>query len=119
MPFGGFWWAWQYANAVHELTKAKINLTNIFGFWILANFLSLGGFESFNYFPSHSSDKLNDKYFNINSGNDAALWIAIAVLIIVILLINSVVMGIFPAYMQNKFNELNIEPVNSAPPQPV
>lgn len=36
LPFGGYWWMWQYANALDELSNSRISRMNTYLFYIIA-----------------------------------------------------------------------------------
>lgn len=36
LPFGGYWWIWQYANSLDAITTSKIKLADVFLYYIIA-----------------------------------------------------------------------------------
>ncbi len=93
VPFGGYWWAWKYAEAVEKATKRRIKYSDVFLYYLLA---TLGLFGLY-WIPSPDRTIHHDGSYNGG--------VVVAVLIVYFILFIGV-MGIFPAAMQNRFNKL-------------
>ena len=87
LPFGCYWWAWQYAHAVEEATKRKIGYVDSFGYFLVASMIVLGSFY-LPIYPSISSSK-----------GSIIAWSVIGI-------VSIVAFAIFPAAMQSRFNKL-------------
>ena len=91
LPFGGYWWAWQYAQAVEEATNGKIRYVDVFGLFLVATMIVVGSLWL--PFPEDlSSDHISAAWL---IGYFGVLYAAIVS-----------VAAIFPVAMQGRFNRL-------------
>jgi hypothetical protein len=91
LPFGGYWWAWQYSQAVESATGGKLRYSDVFGFFLVATLGVLGSF----WLP-WPTDFSGEEF----SGTEAAIYFGLLYLAVVL------VASIFPIAMQNRFNKL-------------
>lgn len=91
VPFGCYWWAWQYSQAVESATAGKLRYSEVFGFFLVASMGVLGSFWL--PWPNEVTD-------GPISGSEWLVY-SITVYLAVVL-----VASIFPFAMQNRFNKL-------------
>lgn len=99
LPFGGYWWMWQYASALHQLSGGMIKLTDTFAYYIIATFawLVVPGF--------------NFSGFN----NSFSAWFIVNALVAILILILG--HGFCLAQIQNKLNQVDGYVAASLPKQ--
>jgi sulfite exporter TauE/SafE len=108
VPFGGYWWAWLYAQAVEAASKGKLKYANTFGFFIIATSPALLGMSIFQTFSDNSS-RSGPMINHTLVGVFAILYSLIIVEVTVI----------FPYIMQRRYNDyeqLSQPQTNPLPP---
>jgi hypothetical protein len=101
LPFGCFWWAWLYAEALEEATGRKITRDFTFGIWLLAT-LGLTGGPGFYFGPSFHTDSTYTNSYPIHIH-----WVAVGIIAVIIYSLIVAVLGIFPTAVQSKINKLD------------
>jgi hypothetical protein len=102
LPFGCFWWAWLYAEALDEATAGQIKRDFTFGIWLVAA-LGLAGSSGFYSGPPFHTD------FTQNTSSPVYInWTVVAIVVAIFYLLFIAVLGIFPAVTQLRINKLNL-----------
>jgi hypothetical protein len=97
LPFGSYWWVWQYSAAAEKMSEGAIKATDTFLLFLVT---TMAGSFVFNVVP--------DSFF------ESTAWLGFLGGGV---LLNLALYSIFPAVMQNKYNKLDGD--NDRPKDPL
>jgi hypothetical protein len=97
IPFGSFYWAWLYADALDTLTHSQIKRDDTFGLWLIAA-LTVPG-------PPYLSFLI---VLSGREGDPPMSWGAGIAIMIIIYLLSVGIISFFIAAMQKRVNKFNL-----------